>query len=211
MSIKLKLVLKNKKLDNQSLSNFKFENFFEDNQIQSCPINSIELNEFKGPIENSNWIIKNKLLVGKYPYYEINQLISLGFNTYVCLQPSDELDKLSSYKSKVENFYHYPIPDLKIIDDESTINYVQSIIKLIHQPSSKIYIHCMGGHGRTGVIVSLLFGYLYRMTNGEALKMTQKLHDARWINQLRSKSQSYRYRSPQTRCQINQVKRILGT
>lgn len=217
---KFKISLKSKILSMDiNNSHIDMINFFDDNKMDKQSIDNIDLTKFIGPIENSNWIIKNKLLVGKYPFDELNKLIDVGVNTFISLQPIDELNSLNTYKVYLKDnhkFYNYPIPDRSIIDDNITINYVKEIIELIKLPHTYIYIHCMGGHGRTGVIVALLLGIIYKMNDHDALKLTKKLHDARWIfsppiKNIGKKSVAYKYLSPQTTNQIKQVKRLLSS
>jgi protein-tyrosine phosphatase len=61
----------------------------------------------------------------------------------------------------------------------------------------------IGGHGRTGTIIAILLSRLYGLNTEEALLYTQALHDVRKYPQ--------NVRSPQTKVQFEQVKRILGT
>lgn len=213
---KPKIMLKKKIISNISLS-VDLINFFDDNKISKQTLDDIDLKQFIGPIENSNWIIRNKLLVGQYPYTEITKLIDIGINNFINLQTIDESNSFTKYEPYLnENhmIHRYPIPDRSIVDDNITITYVKEIIDIIKKPNTMVYIHCMGGHGRTGVIVAILLGLIYKMDHHMALKLTRKLHDARWIYNPPIKSNgkktvSYKYLSPQTAIQIKQVKRIL--
>ena len=62
----------------------------------------------------------------------------------------------------------------------------------------KLYIHCWGGHGRTGTLVAVLLGRLYNLPYTTALRYTQAFHDARVYPQ--------GVRSPQTPVQRAQVR-----
>lgn len=66
----------------------------------------------------------------------------------------------------------------------------------------RLYVHCWGGHGRTGTLVALLLSQLYSLTADEALRYTQAFHDARRFPQ--------GVRSPQTAVQRAQVKRVIN-
>jgi protein tyrosine phosphatase len=61
----------------------------------------------------------------------------------------------------------------------------------------KLYIHCWGGHGRTGTLVALMLSRLYNLSADQALKYTQVLHDCRRDHQ--------RVASPTTPAQFQQV------
>ena len=68
-----------------------------------------------------------------------------------------------------------------------------------------LYVHCWGGHGRTGTLVSVIVGRLYRMTPQQAIQYNQMCHDARVHHQ--------NTRSPQTvvqRLQVRQSALIYG-
>ena len=45
----------------------------------------------------------------------------------------------------------------------------------------KIYIHCKGGHGRCGIIVSCLLCYLFNYTSTKALELTNMYHNNRKV------------------------------
>ena len=66
--------------------------------------------------------------------------------------------------------------------------------------SECVYVHCMGGHGRTGTIVALLLAQLYGVGAEHALELTALFHQQR----VASKSRT----SPKTRVQFSQVRRL---
>jgi len=64
-----------------------------------------------------------------------------------------------------------------------------------------LYVHCWGGHGRTGIVVCLLLAVLYGLAVTEAFKRVQACHDSRIEPQ--------GVKSPSTVVQRSQVKRLL--
>lgn len=103
-------------------------------------------------------------------------------------------------------FHHFPTRDGTTFGDETLIHMVDQISKLI-QTGRKIYVHCRGGHGQTGVFVACLLGALFpRMGEKEVLERVQKYHDCRIRPQGELMSTPL---SPQTREQVAQVKRYL--
>lgn len=60
-----------------------------------------------------------------------------------------------------------------------------------------LYIHCWGGHGRTGTLVSVMLGRLYNLPYTTAIRHCQAYHDSRIYPQ--------GVRSPQTPVQRAQV------
>ena len=98
------------------------------------------------------------------------------------------------------SFIHKPIADCCIIDDTETINLARKLVQLICN-GEVLYIHCWGGHGRTGVIVCLMLHLMYNLTADEAMRRCQIVHDMRRDKVIVS--------SPQTATQKEQVRRII--
>ena len=150
----------------------------------------------------------------------------------MCLQSERELQKFTPYKEIVSEklkqkwqghkegtFIHQPIPGSGVIEDEKVMALVESIVQLV-LIGEIVYIHCHGGHGRTGTIVGCLLGNflsflvpvlfpryflsysarLYKLSPEEALAFTAGYHQCR---RKRTKAQS-----PQTAVQFDQVRRI---
>jgi len=69
----------------------------------------------------------------------------------------------------------------------------------------KIYLHCWGGHGRTGTVAAVLLGLLYDISPREALNRVQKYHDVR----LEASQYRMKIDSPQRPSQRQQVRRVL--
>jgi hypothetical protein len=62
----------------------------------------------------------------------------------------------------------------------------------------KLYVHCWGGHGRTGTLLAVMLSWLYSLPYAAALKHVQAYHDSRIFPQ--------GVRSPQTPVQRAQVR-----
>eukprot|EP00931_Biecheleriopsis_adriatica_P055901 TRINITY_DN33137_c0_g1_i1.p1 TRINITY_DN33137_c0_g1~~TRINITY_DN33137_c0_g1_i1.p1 ORF type:complete len:341 (-),score=72.98 TRINITY_DN33137_c0_g1_i1:311-1291(-) len=177
----------------------------------------------RGPTEWSNWIIPGMLLCGPYPGaledrrndQRLKHILGKGVDTFVCLQ--DELDAsipedawragmgLRPYYFDAERlskkqlqWVQLPIPDGFVAPDDVTAELVVLIAELLLS-GRIVYLHCYGGHGRTGVFACLVLSYLYRISATEALKRVQAYHDCR-IDPQGAKS-------PQTVVQREQVKR----
>lgn len=61
----------------------------------------------------------------------------------------------------------------------------------------RLYVHCWGGHGRTGTLISVMLGRLYNLPYTTAMRYCQAFHDSRVYPQ--------GVRSPQTPVQRAQV------
>ena len=100
-------------------------------------------------------------------------------------------------------FKHYPIKDMRTILDAETLQAAREVADLL-RAGKKVYLHCWGGHGRTGVIVCLVLCLECGITAEQAFEFCQRCHDVRENNCLLTPS-------PQTYMQREQVKRISKT
>jgi protein-tyrosine phosphatase len=98
-------------------------------------------------------------------------------------------------------FKHIPIKDMKTIRDADTLHAALEVVDLL-KSGKKIYLHCWGGHGRTGVIVCLVLHLFCGLTAEQAFIYCQHVHDLRENN-------CFGTESPQTNLQREQVKRII--
>jgi protein-tyrosine phosphatase len=96
--------------------------------------------------------------VGKVlrPYYEDVKLIVQNKANYHQLANSPvkvvELCDLS--------FEHCPIVDCGITDDDRVLDLCHKLVADIAR-GEVIYLHCWGGHGRTGTVVSIMLHLMY--------------------------------------------------
>ena len=103
----------------------------------------------------------------------------------MCLRGEWTLEEFKSkYPDLVEksgkkvNFLHFPIDDFDIAEEQSTVNFVNELANRVRR-GDKMYIHCQGGHGRTGLIAIQLFIALYGIDFKEARKLINQYHDSR--------------------------------
>ncbi len=129
----------------------------------------------KQPFLKTWWVKDGLLLAGGFPgtpepngtAERVASLVAVGVRTFISLQPIGEsntrtgepfpdyepiLDKLQSKIGEPLSFHRLPVPDcaapthaaagkaLDLIDDSLT-------------SGKPVYVHCWGGHGRTGTIV----------------------------------------------------------
>ncbi len=97
---------------------------------------------------------------------------------------------------------------MNVVDDKTMIEYIDQILTIVSE-ESLIYLHCLGGHGRTGTIIAILLGKMYDLSADQALRLTSVYHITRWIKNKPHKTSKYLKRSPQRKCQVDQVKRLL--
>ena len=136
------------------------------------------------PIENSYEVTKN-IYAGEYPrnkddessYAKLKHFESFGITHFVDLTEVGELQPYESLLYKGAKYFRFPIKDESIPQStEDVRGLIAQITKVIKDsPKAKVYIHCWGGVGRTGLIVGCLLGELYRKNYDETLKMLEQL------------------------------------
>ena len=58
------------------------------------------------------------------------------------------------------SFVHCPIVDCDVTDDNTVLNLCKQLVEDISK-GEVIYLHCWGGHGRTGTVVSIMLHMMY--------------------------------------------------
>jgi hypothetical protein len=122
---------------------------------------------FQGPTKGSNWLIPGHVIMGAWPSgrRDGKPILEAGTRVFVCLVGECDVDELkqmypadfrriltASGKDDPLRVLHLPIPDFEILDNESTFELVERIVRLVKK-GKVVYIHCYGGHGRTGFCV----------------------------------------------------------
>ena len=98
------------------------------------------------------------------------------------------------------DFRHVPIVDCSTTNDSIVLELARDIIVRL-QRGENIYVHCWGGHGRAGTVVSIVLGLMYNLHPDEALRRCQQFHDTHRA--------PLGVPSPQTLAQRQQVVRII--
>jgi predicted NAD-dependent protein-ADP-ribosyltransferase YbiA (DUF1768 family) len=129
----------------------------------------------------SSYFIDNKALFGSSPSQEIvNYLESIGVKYFLDLTCEYEKN-IDVYKTKFRKL-RYPIEDRKIpIDNVSFSSMILKVCKIIKnlQNDDKIYVHCKGGHGRSGVVVACILCIYLKIPAEDALELTNQYHKNR--------------------------------
>ena len=193
-----------------------------------------------GPTHESNWLIPKvlstgfgSLCVGSYPDSNKGYLVKLqaaGLNTFVCL--NDEYgtrDKYGDYfepyatKIPADRFIWKRIKDMKTGDDTDLLEVADEVVKRVKN-GEHVYLHCAGGHGRTGGYAAIILHKLYpELTSSEIFEYIQFAHDQRdgntcgkskWNKQMLMDPWAHHFKagqvpSPQTLDQRNQVRSLL--
>ncbi len=149
-------------------------------------------------------VVDKNIYFGKYPDENILSLLT-HLNIHTVIDLTHFLENLPTYTlPEGINRVEFPIPDFGTGEDEKVEELVEYILRVILP--SNVYIHCKGGHGRSGTVAAILYGKVYNKTGEESLNHIKECHDKR-------KTMSKRMRhlgSPHSSSQKEQVKRILG-
>jgi Swiss Army Knife protein, DSP-PTPase phosphatase domain len=144
-----------------------------------------------------------KALFGGYPTQkQVFLLEDLGVKWFIDLTLGNEKRTTPYTVSDKNKYIAYPIIDQHVPSD--IIGFVKFINKLISIISGlvgneKMYIHCKGGHGRSGLIAATLLCAMDELTPEKAIEETTMSHNQRYMMKRKWK----RIGSPQTRDQCN--------
>lgn len=131
-------------------------------------------------MDNSSYFIEDKCLFGPYPSNtDVKELEKNGVKYFIDLTSKE--DKLDNYNCNT-TYISYPIRDNYIPDDrEDFTNFLEYVKKIYHSLASgdKIYIHCKGGHGRSGMLVACLLCSILGISPEESIMRTSESHDKR--------------------------------
>lgn len=58
------------------------------------------------------------------------------------------------------SFVHFPIRDCDVADDGRVLELAKSLVQAISE-GEVLYVHCWGGHGRTGTVVCIMLHLMY--------------------------------------------------
>ena len=162
--------------------------------------------------------------VGGYPD-KPGDLPALLGNTFVCLNSEYGEREFVAYAKNIptHQFIWEPINDMKIVADSTIIALADKIVLRLSN-CENIYLHCAGGHGRTGTVAAVVLHKLYpQLSVDEIFDYLQFAHDQRDGNYFGYRLFTYKMiddpmaqyfmigqvPTPQTLAQRDQVRRIV--
>jgi hypothetical protein len=148
----------------------------------------------RGPTPVSNWVVRGRVCCGAAPRAsrprEVEALARERFDYLVCLEErdttADVVDDLwvSNAGGVRPQTLHFPLSDGRAFASAQQaqlfLAFVRSVVASLEAaPLARVYVFCHGGHGRTGMFVSLLLGTIYRLPGMRAVGLCERLHDLR--------------------------------
>lgn len=115
---------------------------------------------YPGPIAGSYWVIPGQLMAGPYPggwdearaRQRLGQVIDAGITLFVDLTETGELKPYASWLPPGVSHRRFPIEDMAVPLPALMLTILDTIDRALAD-GKVIYLHCMGGIGRTGTAV----------------------------------------------------------
>ncbi|NDB82566.1 MAG: DUF1768 domain-containing protein [Alphaproteobacteria bacterium] len=134
-------------------------------------------------MDRSSYFIKDRAMFGSFPSQEaVDELEEEGVRFFINLTHDDE-KKITPYVTRYTQI-SFPIIDRQVPKDwPAFARFIISLSNIIMslKQGHLVYLHCKGGHGRSGVVVASLFCYMFEMSPENALEQTTKSHSKRSV------------------------------
>lgn len=141
---------------------------------------------FNLPMGESNY----KIYTGPIPVFDsyLDQFFTTSNvkTAIVLIEDSTAYDLPNFYKKYNIKELDFPIRDMKTPETlEKAHEIVLAILKVIQE--GDVYVHCMGGHGRTGLVMACLSSHVKHLDGRAAIKFTRKIIDGAIETRLQEK------------------------
>lgn len=156
-------------------------------------------------MDNCSYFIEGTALFGCYPTQEFVDYLqqTMEIDYFIDLTEDDEKN-FTKYTLSRGKKINYPIQDKSVPDNIRTFSsFILTLLAIINN-KNKMYIHCRGGHGRSGIVVACLMKMYYKIDVDKALGLTYECHQKRRV--MREKWRHIG--SPQTIYQKNFVREL---
>ena len=177
------------------------------------------------PTPGTHWVIPGRLAAGKsaggFPSTSLIALVNAGVDTFVCLQESYHEYGCTDYRQTFRNlarkpdfpphsinFLHFPIPDFGVVEDQDMLALTNQLADLLRNGRS-LYVHCYGGHGRTGSVLLHLLSATLGQDMQASMEVLRVAHRARGCRHCALKHGELEDRSQQR--QADRLEKIVYT
>lgn len=154
-------------------------------------------------MDRCSYFIQDISLFGSYPPQEFaDHLQEMGVEYFVDLTEESDKHIVKYHVSGNTKKINYPIRDKDIPNNTRTFSaFILALMEIIKN-KKKMYVHCRGGHGRSGIVVACLIKLYYDIDADKALDLTYECHQKRRVMRDRWRQLG----SPQTLSQKKFVK-----
>jgi protein-tyrosine phosphatase len=133
----------------------------------------------RAPTDTSNWLVPGYLAIGERPDARgARALAAAGVTTFVSLIGEQSKAEYmgqaplggSTYTTALPrgNFVHFPICDFDVPAQDALEALVLDLRRRITDAGECVFVHCRGGHGRTGTVVVPLVASLFDAADAAA-------------------------------------------
>ena len=158
--------------------------------------------------------VDENVWAGEYPVWEWEQgarmrqlklFTDFGINYFLDLTENGEMPPYAPFLTNSIGRHTYPIPNGGVPNSVGCVVDLFRIIGdvIVSRPETKLYIHCVGGVGRTGTIVACYYIYFNGMSADDALAEMRR----RFATHGRSAWMS----APETATQVNFIREFANT
>lgn len=143
------------------------------------------------PISESYWVLPGQFLAGQYPALRCDKFgtsqrltafLNAGFDTFIDLTCEGErppyfsiLSEEAGHEGREVRHWRFSFPDFQVPSHETMVATLDAIDTALAE-GHKVYLHCVGGIGRTGTTVGC---HLVR----HGMKPMEALHHLRELYQ----------------------------
>lgn len=145
----------------------------------------MEIGDLRYKPTGYSYRVDESIWAGEYPVWEWDRTIrqrqlklytDFGISIFVDLTEEGEMPPYSCFLTGNIHRYAFPIKNGSVPDDIDGLSHLLHVIseKRQESPDSKIYIHCVGGVGRTGMIVACYYIYFYGISADESMALLRQ-------------------------------------
>ena len=158
-------------------------------------------------MDRCSYFIEDISLFGSYPTQQFTEYLQeMGIEYFIDLTEENDKHIVKYQLAGNTKKINYPIRDKDIPDNIRTFSgFILYLMELI-KSKKKMYVHCRGGHGRSGIVVACLIKLYYDIDADTALDLTYECHQKRRVMRDRWRQLG----SPQTLTQKKFVKDLFA-
>ena len=135
--------------------------------------------KFSKPIENSYVFLNKNIICGEYPgdkdpdrcLDKLNVLVNFGITDFIDLTEEGELIPYADMLPDEVKHHRFPIPDVQTPECCEDVVPILCAIDWALNNGGKVYIHCWGGIGRTGLVAACYACWRKGCSGSEALAL----------------------------------------